>query len=52
MLLLGFTYYAIDQMKGFDELMDSKFKFEIKTAKDITTRLDDVKGMDEIKGEV
>lgn len=39
-------------MKGFDELLDSKFKFEVKTAKDIATRLDDVKGMDEIKGEI
>lgn len=29
-----------------------KFKFEIKTAKDINQRLDDVKGIDEIKNEV
>lgn len=50
MFLLGFTYYALDQIQGFD--LDSKFKFEIKTAKDIATRLDDVKGMDEIKGEI
>jgi len=29
-----------------------KFKFEIKTAKDIKTTLDDVKGVDEIKAEI
>jgi ATP-dependent metalloprotease len=29
-----------------------KFKFEVKTAKDINQRLDDVKGVDEIKAEI
>lgn len=32
--------------------MGEKYKFEIKTAKDISQRLDDVKGIDEIKEEV
>jgi len=32
--------------------LGEKYKFEIKTAKDIPQRLDDVKGIDEIKEEI
>ena len=32
--------------------MGEKYKFEIKNAKDISQRLDDVKGIDEIKEEI
>ena len=39
-------------MNGGNDLFGEKFKLEIKTAKDITQRLSDVKGVDEIKHEV
>lgn len=32
--------------------MGDKYKFDLKTAKDISQRLDDVKGIDEIKDEI
>jgi ATP-dependent Zn protease len=32
--------------------MGEKYKFEVKTAADISQRLDDVKGIDEIKEEI
>jgi len=35
-----------------DLKMNEKFKFEVKKANEITTKLDDVKGIDEIKGEI
>jgi len=35
-----------------NEMFKEKYKFEIKTASDIKTRLDDVKGVDEIRSEV
>ena len=35
-----------------NEMFKEKYKFEVKTAKEIKTRLDDVKGIDEIKAEV
>ena len=35
-----------------DPFGSEKFKFEIKTARDIKTKLDDVKGVDEIKAEI
>lgn len=39
-------------MNGAANRMNEKYKFEVKTAKDITQRMDDVKGIDEIKEEV
>jgi len=32
--------------------MGEKYKFEVKTAADVSQRLDDVKGIDEIKDEI
>jgi ATP-dependent Zn protease len=46
-------YYYFEPFKnaeGFGQ--NDKFKFEIKRAKDVEQRLDDVKGIDEIKGEI
>ena len=39
-------------MNNANGKMGEKYKFEIKTAKDIDQRLDDVKGIDEIKEEI
>jgi ATP-dependent metalloprotease len=44
--------YALLTMLGGVDMMKEKFKFEIKKAEEITTKLDDVKGIDEIKDEV
>jgi ATP-dependent metalloprotease len=44
-------YYLFD-LFNMNAMMDEKFKFEVKTAQDIKTRLDDVMGIDEIKDEV
>ena len=39
--------------KNFDsKTMMDNYKFDIKTANQVTQRLDDVKGMDEIKQEI
>ena len=55
-IILGLSFYAVSylltQMNGGNDLFGEKFKLEIKTAKDITQRLSDVKGVDEIKHEV
>jgi ATP-dependent Zn protease len=55
-IILGLSFYAfsylLTQMNGGNDLFGEKFKLEIKTAKDITQRLSDVKGVDEIKHEV
>ena len=48
---LGAVWYFTN-MYNSQEPFGNKMKFEIKTAKDITQRLDDVKGIDEIKDEV
>lgn len=55
LIILGVFIGALNYtLKNFNlnDMFDGKFKIEIKTAKDIKTRLDDVKGMDEIKGEI
>lgn len=43
-------YY--NPFSGDGGIFGEKFKFDLKTAKDIKTRLADVKGIDEIKAEV
>jgi ATP-dependent Zn protease len=57
--LLGRIIFAYVAMALFTWLLQSasknmgdKYKFEVKKAKDIKARLDDVKGIDEIKEEV
>jgi len=51
---LGAVYWLVSFYNpGSEGLFGSdKFKFDIKTAKDITQRLDDVKGVDEIRAEI
>lgn len=54
-IILGLSFYAFSYLLtqiGGNDLFGEKFKLEIKTAKDITQRLSDVKGVDEIKHEV
>ena len=46
--LYAFTY-ILNNAAG---KMGDKYKFDLKTAKDISQRLDDVKGIDEIKDEI
>ena len=51
-IAFGITYviaWLINQSQG---KMNDKYKFEIKKAQDISQRLDDVKGIDEIKEEI
>lgn len=57
--LLGRIIFAYVAMALFTWLLQSasknmgdKYKFEVKKAKEIKARLDDVKGIDEIKDEV
>lgn len=45
-------YYYFEPFKNADGFGESKFKFEIKKAQDVDQRLDDVKGIAEIKDEV
>jgi AFG3 family protein len=46
-------YYYFEPFKNADGINgNDKFKFEIKRAKDVDQRLDDVKGIDEIRGEI
>ena len=54
LFLIGVTIFLIEAFeKNSDSLMaNGKFKFEVKQAHDITQRLDDVKGVDEIRDEV
>jgi len=47
---LFFTFNYL--LKEASQKLGDKYKFEIKTAKDISQRLDDVKGIDEIKEEI
>jgi len=49
---LGAVYYFTMFYNTQDTMGGQKFKFEVKTAKDINQRLDDVKGVDEIKAEI
>ena len=49
-ILLVFNY-AMEQFNP-NEMFKDKYKFEVKKAHDIKTRLSDVKGIDEIKNEV
>jgi ATP-dependent metalloprotease len=49
---LAVVYYLLEYYNYGQNLFEEKFKFELKTATDIKTRLSDVKGVDEIKEEV
>lgn len=51
--MLAFALVIMMLFRNFDSksLLDN-YKFEIKKAKDISQRLDDVKGVDEIKEEI
>jgi ATP-dependent Zn protease len=49
---LAVVYYVLEYYNYGQNLFEEKFKFELKTATDIKTRLSDVKGVDEIKEEV
>ena len=51
-LVFGGLYLFTWMMNNANGKMGEKYKFEIKTAKDIDQRLDDVKGIDEIKEEI
>lgn len=50
-LLLFCFKYVMENLK-LDDIIDKKFKFEVKSAREVKTRLSDVKGIDEIKAEV
>jgi len=50
--LLCFMYLFTYLVNSAQNKMGEKYKFEVKTAADISQRLDDVKGMDEIKEEI
>jgi len=50
--MIGACYYCFEYINIGQSMFDEKFKFDLKTAKDIKTRLSDVKGVDEIKEEV
>ena len=49
---LIYLYVILTIIGSFDLKLNEKFKFEVKKAEDINQRLDDVKGIDEIKGEI
>uniref|UniRef100_A0A7S3MVR4 AAA+ ATPase domain-containing protein n=1 Tax=Strombidium inclinatum TaxID=197538 RepID=A0A7S3MVR4_9SPIT len=51
-LAFGFCYLITWLINSSQGKMNDKYKFEIKTASDISQRLDDVKGIDEIKEEI
>lgn len=54
-LTAGLIYLMLEYYNPFSGdggIFGEKFKFDLKTAKDIKTRLADVKGIDEIKAEV
>jgi ATP-dependent Zn protease len=52
-LALTVVYYILEYYnENSGSMFDQKFKFDLKTAHDIKTRLEDVKGVDEIKEEV
>lgn len=51
----GGAFWYLSPFKNLGEgfgNQDSKFKFEIKKAKDVEQRLNDVKGIDEIRDEI
>jgi ATP-dependent Zn protease len=50
--LLCFMYLFTYLVNSAQNKMGEKYKFEVKTAADISQRLDDVKGIDEIKEEI
>ena len=52
LLLIYWIMEYYNPMGGDGGMFGEKFKFDLKTAKDIDTRLDDVKGIDEIKAEI
>jgi ATP-dependent metalloprotease len=52
LMAFGFCYAFTWIVNNATGKLGEKMKFEIKTAKDITQRLDDVKGIDEIKEEI
>ena len=51
-MAFGFVYAFTWLMNNAQGKLGEKYKFDVKTAKDISQRLDDVKGIDEIKEEV
>ena len=51
-LAFGFVYAFTWLMNNATGKLNEKYKFDVKTANDISQRLDDVKGIDEIKEEV
>ena len=51
-LMTGTVFLFSYIVKEASQKLGDKYKFEIKTAKDISQRLDDVKGIDEIKEEI
>ena len=51
-LFFGGMYLFTWMMNNANGKMGEKYKFDMKTAKDIDQRLDDVKGIDEIKEEI
>lgn len=46
------TYFSLKLLETLNRKIAEEFKFEIKNAKDIDQRLDDVRGIDEIKEEI
>ena len=52
LMAFGFCYAFTWIVNNATGKLGEKYKFEIKTAKDIPQRLDDVKGIDEIKEEI
>ena len=53
--VLGYYYYFTDAFKSTRSSAKGALgetKFDFKSAKDISTRLDDVKGIDEIREEI
>lgn len=53
-LLIAFFYFASQMLLQFDKKSfgNQQFQFDIKKPNEIDQRLDDVKGIDEIKGEI
>ena len=52
MVVIGIFIYGIQHIMLKDRNKMEKGDFEFKTASEIDTRLDDVKGIDEIKSEI
>jgi hypothetical protein len=49
---LGAVYYLTQWYSASEAFGGERFKFEIKTARDMKQKLSDVKGIDEIKAEI